>query len=69
MSIYMWKVSTGTYMIQTDEPETARKLSRRDKCTLVAWGINVYLRVFQISNLRADNAARLRRHILGSETN
>jgi hypothetical protein len=67
MSVYMWKVSTGTYMIQTDEPKTARKLSRRDKCTLVAWGINVYLRVFQISNLRADNARRMHRHIKAQE--
>jgi hypothetical protein len=67
MSIYMWKVSTGRYMIQADEPKTARKLSRRDKCTLVAWGVNNYLRIFQISNLRADNARRMLRHVLDQE--
>jgi hypothetical protein len=67
MCTYMWKIDKRTYFIQTDDPKTARKLSRREKCTLVAWGVNNYLRIFQISNLRADNARRMRRHILGQE--
>ncbi len=69
MNTHMWKVSTGSYMIQTNDPGIARKLSRRNSTELVAWGVNAYLRVFQITNLRPDNARRMLRHVKGQETN
>ncbi|NQV16214.1 hypothetical protein HQ531_12205 [bacterium] len=65
---YMWKVAPLTFWIQTDDPAIARKLSRRKSLKLVAWGVNVYLRVFQISNVRPDNARRLLRHITDQES-
>lgn len=68
MCTYMWYVAPGTFNIQTDEPKVASKLSRRKSMKLVAWGVNTYLRVFQISNLRPDNARRMLRHITGQET-
>lgn len=68
MNTFMWKTAPGTYRIQTDEPSIARKLTRRKKCNLVAWGINTYLRIFEIANLRADNARRMARHIVTQET-
>ena len=66
--IEMWRISPGTFNIQTDEPKVARKLSRRKSMKLVAWGVNTYLRIFQITNLRPDNARRLLRHIRSQET-
>jgi hypothetical protein len=69
MNTHMWRVATGTYMIQTDDPGIARKLNRRNSTELVAWGINAYLRVFQISDLRPDNARRMLSHIKGGEIN
>lgn len=66
--ITMWRVAPGTFNIQTDDPAIARRLNRRKSMTLVAWGVNTYLRVFQIKNLRPDNARRMLRHISGQES-
>lgn len=63
MSVEMWKKEKGTYLFQTDDPVIARKLSRRKKAVLVAWGVNCYLRVYEFSNMRPDNARRMLRHI------
>jgi len=65
----MWRTYPGTFNIQTDEPLVARKLSRRKTMKLVAWGVNTYLRTFQITDLRPDNARRMFRHISGKESN
>ncbi|MBL7046224.1 MAG: hypothetical protein ISR95_01085 [Candidatus Marinimicrobia bacterium] len=65
--IEMWKVAPLTFRFQTDNPKIGRKLSRRKTMKLVAWGINTYLRIYEISNLRPDNARRMLRHITGQE--
>jgi len=69
MSTNMWSIGPGMFRIQTNKPNIARKLSRRKSMNLVAWGINTYLRVFQVSNIRPDNARRMLRHIMGQESN
>jgi len=66
--IDMWKVAPQTFNIQTDNPAIASRLSRRKSMTLFAWIVNTYLRVFQITNLRPDNARRMLRHIMGQES-
>jgi hypothetical protein len=42
-----WPVGPGTSRFQTNSPEIARKLSKRSKARLVAWGINCFLRIYQ----------------------
>lgn len=66
--IEMWKTGSRSFRIQTDDPKIVRVLSRRKTMKLVAWGINKYLRVYENSNLRPDNARRMLRHISGQES-
>jgi len=66
--IEMWSVGPRMYRIQTDEPKIARKLSRRKSMKPAGYGVNTYLRIFQIIDIRPDNARRMLRHILGQET-
>ena len=68
MSTSMWPCGFRTYRIQTDDPKIARKLSRRKSMTPAGCGVNVYLRIFLIENIRPDNAKRMYRHIMGQET-
>jgi hypothetical protein len=42
-----WAVAPGVFRFQTNSPEIARKLSKRSKGRLVAWGINSFLRIYQ----------------------
>ena len=63
MSTYMWKTGKSEYRFQTDNPKIAKKLSRRKNSNLVSWGINQYLRVYQICPIRPDKARRLLSHI------
>ena len=69
MSTVMWQIGPSQFRIQTDDPRVARNLSRRKSMGLVAWGMNIYLRVFQIENMRPDNARRMLNHILAQENN
>jgi len=64
----MWPFGPRTYRIQTDDPKIARKLSRRKSMVPAGCGVNVYLRIFQITDIRPDNARRMLRHILGQES-
>lgn len=63
MSTYMWKTGISEYRFQTDNPSIAKKLSRRKNSKLIGWGVNQYLRIFQISSIRPDKARRLFGHI------
>jgi hypothetical protein len=48
-SISEWPVESGTWWIQTREPQLARKLSRRSDTRLVGIGvIGGFLRIFEI---------------------
>ena len=67
MSSYMWQTGPGEFRIQTDEVNVVRKLSRRRKPKLVAYGINKYVRIFELSGIRPDNARRTLGHLLGQE--
>ena len=67
MSTYMWKTERKVYRIQTDDPSIVRKLSRRSKPTLVGIGENKYLYIFELRNIRQDNAIRTLGHISGQE--
>jgi len=42
-----WPVGGGEYRLQTNSPAIARKLAKRSKAQLVAWGINCFLRIYQ----------------------
>jgi len=42
-----WSVGGGEYRLQTNSPEIARKLAKRSKARLVAWGVNCFLRIYQ----------------------
>jgi|GEM_PF-1094577 hypothetical protein len=68
MSTNMWRVAPRTFRIQTDDPKIVRVLSRRKTMKLVAWGVNKYLRVYENTNLRPDNARRMLSHIMSYET-
>ena len=68
MSTYMWPLGSRTYRIQTDDPKIARGLSRRKSMQPAGNGVNTYLRIFQITDIRPDNAKRMFKHILGQET-
>ena len=63
----MWQTGPGEFRIQTDEVNVVRKLSRRRKPKLVAYGINKYVRIFELSGIRPDNARRTLGHLLGQE--
>jgi hypothetical protein len=63
----MWQTGQGEFRIQTTEPEIVRKLSRRKKPNLVAFGVNRYLRVYELSGIRPQNALRTFRCLLGQE--
>ena len=67
MSAYMWQTGPSEFRIQTDEPEIARKLSRRQKPRLVASGVNKYLRIYALRDIRPQNARRTLSHLLGQE--
>jgi len=69
MSTYMWKLEGHIFRFQTNNPKIARMLSKRKTMILVAWGMNKYLRIFQIENLRPDNARRMLRYIKTQELN
>jgi len=64
----MWNLEGHTFRFQTDNPKIARMLSKRKAMILVAWGMNKYLRIFQVENLRPDNARRMLRHITGQKS-
>ncbi len=63
----MWQTGSSEFRIQTDDPEVVRKLTRRQKPKLVASGVNVYLRIYELSNIRPQNARRTLSHLLGQE--
>jgi hypothetical protein len=67
MSTYMWKTGPSEFRIQTDEMNIDRKLARRQKPKLVAYGVNTYIRVYELSNIRPQNARRTLSHLLGQE--
>jgi len=58
MRTYMWKIGPGEFLIQTDDPEIARKLSRRRRPKLMNWGVNVFRRTFILSGIKPQNALR-----------
>jgi hypothetical protein len=63
----MWQTGPSEFRIQTDDIGIVRKLSRRQKPKLVAYGINKYIRIFELRGIRPDNARRTLRHITGRE--
>ena len=67
VSTVMWRTLPSVFIIQTDEPQVVRKLSRRKRPQLVGWGVNKYLRIFELSGIRPDNARRTLRYITGRE--
>ena len=67
MSTYMWQTDTSTFRIQTDDPEITRKLKRRKRPQLVGFGVNRYIRIYELSGIRPQNARRTFRHVLGQE--
>ena len=67
MNTFMWQTSPSEFRIQTNEPAVVRKLSRRSKPELVAWGVNIYLRIYELRDIRPQNARRTLSHLIGQE--
>jgi hypothetical protein len=65
MTSFMWQTGPSEFRIQTDEPEVDKKLSRRQKPQLVAYGVNTFLRIYELCNIRPQNARRTLSHLLG----
>lgn len=68
---YMWKEERGEkiYRIQTEDPLIFRRLNKRQDMTLVMWGINKYLKVFQVTYYSPKEARRSFKRIVGSKNN
>ena len=67
MTTVMWQTLPSVFIIQTDDPSVVRKLSRRKRPRLVGWGVNKYLRIYELSGIRPENARRTFRYITGRE--
>jgi len=46
-ALCLWSVGPGVFRFQTNSPQIARKLAKRSKAQLVAWGVNCFLRIYQ----------------------
>jgi hypothetical protein len=69
MSTHMWRTEPGVVRIQTDCPKRARMLSRRSRPQLVGWSVrqgkDKYIRIFELRDIRPQNALRTFSYILG----
>lgn len=65
----MWKEERGRklYRVQTNDPIIFRRLSKRNDMTLVMWGINKYLKVFQVEYYSPKEARRSFKRIIRSK--
>ena len=66
----MWQEERGQnmYRIQTEDPYLFRKLNKRQDMKLVMWGLNKYIRIFQVTYYSPKEARRSFRRIIGSKT-
>ena len=63
-----WQVAPGVFRFQTSSPEIARKLSKRSKGRLVAWGINSFLRIYQEPMPRRQAISLVDRYLVSANS-
>lgn len=63
----MWQEERGKpyYRFQTDEIEKNNKMKRRNKFTLVGWGVNCNLCIYQTTFSRPDIAKKAFKTLTG----
>ena len=55
----VWRIDTNTYWIQTRLPEHANKLAKLKNAHLVASGVNLYQRTYEVTNFDPKSLNRL----------
>lgn len=63
-----WQVAPGMFRFQTDSPDFARKLAKRSKARLVAWGINSFLRIYQEPMSRRQAIKLVDRYLVSAKS-
>jgi hypothetical protein len=61
--ICTWAVGRSVFRFQTNSPEIARKLAKRSKARLVAWGVNCFLRIYQEPMSRRQAISLVKRYL------